>query len=177
MNRIILITGEKNSGKTTFLKYFIDHVAIKKELILGGFIAEGIFRSGRKTGFDLIGLSHYDKKLLCTNIPRKGWIRMGKFYFDPDGFRFGENQLANLPDGVNWMIIDEYGPLELSGKGWRKTVDRLLEKNGLTLIITVRKEILTEVIENFEGHELHVYDIKNSSNASITRELSKLLPS
>ncbi len=176
MNRIILITGEKNSGKTSFLKHFIDQVAIKKNLPYGGFITEGIFKSGQKTGLDLIELSHYQRKLLCKNIPRKGWIRMGQFFFDPEGFSFGEQVLSNLPESTDWIIIDEYGPLELSGTGWRNVIDQLMEKEGLTLMMTARLDILPDVIENLKGHEIHVFNISQNQYSRIIEALKKLMP-
>ena len=176
MNRIILITGEKNSGKTTYLKYFIHQVAIRENLPIGGFFTEGIFKSGRISGYDLIELDHHDKKLLCSNIPRKGWIKMGRFYFDPEGFRFGEQVLSNIPEGVAWIMIDEYGPMEISGKGWRKAIDQLLERNELTLMITIRVDLLNEAIEKFQGHEIHVFNISQGNFPQITSSLKKLMP-
>lgn len=177
MNRIILITGDKNSGKTSFIKHFIDQVVSKEKLPYGGFIAEGIFKSGKKSGFDLVELNRHDKKLLCTNIPKKGWIKMDNFYFDPEGFRFGEDILFNLAEETKWIVIDEYGPMELSGMGWRKAIDQLMKREGLTLLITVRLEILPEVIENFRGHEIHVYNINESYFSWITTAMKKLVPS
>jgi nucleoside-triphosphatase THEP1 len=177
MNRIILITGEKNSGKTTFLKYFIHHVIKKRNLIPAGFIAEGIFVSGEKRGFDLIGLVDGKKKTLCTDIPRMDWLNRGKFFFDPEGFRFGEEQLAMISENSCPVIIDEFGLLEMSGAGWRNAVERLLDKTNLTLMITVRKEILARAIDIFSGHELHVFDVNKTTHAALSDEIAKLMPS
>jgi nucleoside-triphosphatase THEP1 len=175
MNRIILITGEKKSGKTSYVKYFIEQVAIRKNLPYAGFITEGIFKSGQLTGYDLIDITHLNKKRLCSNIPRKGWFRMGHFYFDPDGLHFADQVLSNLPRGTQWVLIDEYVPLEISGKGWIKSLDQLMKNEGLNFMITVRPGLLTKVIEKYQGHEIHVFNIRQSDFTRITTALNKLV--
>lgn len=177
MKRLILITGEKNSGKTTFLTYFLENVARKKGYLPGGFLAEGIYRAGIKTGFDLVDLNNGHKKMLCTDIPKKGWIQMGRFFFDPEGFRFGETLLTQLQKNACPVVVDEFGPLELSGKGWRHAIDRLLSREDLVLMMTVRKEILDGVINVFSGNELHVFNVNRSAPAILAEEITKLLPS
>jgi nucleoside-triphosphatase THEP1 len=106
-----------------------------------------------------------------------GWIKMGKFYFDPEGFRFGQQVLSNIPEEVEWIMIDEYGPMEISGMGWRTAIDQLLERDGLTLMITIRVDLLKETIENFLGHEIHVFNISQSNFPRITTALKKLMSS
>ncbi len=177
MNRIILITGEKNSGKTSYLKHFIEKVALNENLSFGGFISEGIFNSGRLSGYNLIELIHQDKRLLCSDTPKTGSLRIGKYYFDPEGFRFGEEILLKLPEGTEWILIDEYGPVELSGEGWSKTIDQLLKKEGVNLMITVRLELLAEVIDKFQGYEIHVFNVCRSDFSRITTAIKKLIPS
>jgi nucleoside-triphosphatase THEP1 len=175
MNRIILIAGNKNSGKTTFLKQLIESVTTQQHLRLGGFIAEGIIQSGRKTGFILIDVVNNIEKLLCSEIPRKGWEKMGRFYFDPAGFLLGERILSNLPDNTDCVIVDEYGPLELEGKGWDHGIREVLSKSRSDLILTVRQEILPEVVDRFNGYEMHVFNINQNRKQIILREIQKLI--
>ena len=176
MNRIILITGKKNSGKTSFLKYFINTILRKRGLTPAGFIAEGKPNSGRKSEFELVNIHHHEKKRLCTGVPKKGWINMGKFYFDPEGLSFGDHLLNNIPGNANPVIIDEFGQLELSGKGWKKAVDTLMDGNDRTMIITVRKDVLAAVVVYFNGNEVHVFNIDMNNRESLAAEITKLLP-
>ena len=50
-----------------------------------------------------------------------------------------------LPEPV--IIIDEFGPLELAGGGWRRNVDSLLRSTGALILLVVRDELL-ETVEN-----------------------------
>jgi nucleoside-triphosphatase THEP1 len=174
-NRIILITGEKNSGKTTFLKYFTRTIAGSANIDADGFIAEALIESGHKTGFRLLALNNNSTKLLCSEVPREKWIMIGRFYFDPEGFRFGEKILKELKDTTNCVIIDEYGPLELREEGWYSSIGQLLKRSGLTLLITVRSEILPEVVERFKGHEMHIYNINQNTSPWIANSIRTLL--
>jgi nucleoside-triphosphatase THEP1 len=115
--------------------------------------------------------------MLCSDIPKNGWIQLGRFFFDPEGFRFGEDLLTHLHENACPVVTDEFGPLELSGKGWRNSIDRLIVKKDLILMMSVRKEILAAVIDVFTGHELHVFDVNKSTHAALANEIAKLLPS
>jgi nucleoside-triphosphatase THEP1 len=174
-NRIIFITGEKNSGKTTFLKYFVRTIAGSANIEVDGFIAEAIIEFGHKTGFRLHALQKNNKKLLCSEVHRKKWIKMGRFYFNPEGFRFGDRILSELKETINCVIIDEYGPLELREEGWHHSIGHLLKRNGLTVMIAVRSEILPEVVERFNGHEMHIFNINQSTPAAVTSSIRTLM--
>ena len=175
MNSIILICGNKNSGKTAFLKDFINTITFKKDILIAGFLAEGIYNGEHKTGFNLVNIQSRDKKLICTDQPVKGWEKSGRFYFNPDGLLFGKKILTNLSKLTKLVIIDEYGPLELSGGGWDHEILQLLPKNKPTIMMTVRVEILSDVIQKYSGHEIHVYNINQHKTSAIIQEIEKII--
>jgi len=43
------------------------------------------------------------------------------------------------------VIVDEYGPMELNGEGWRCDVDHLLSKSHLPILLVVRRQVVDEV--------------------------------
>ncbi len=85
--------------------------------------------------------------------PQPGDVMIGRFAFDPAGFTAGIRWLEeDLHDpGVNHIILDEVGPLELRGLGW----DPWLQPNvpftsDKTLILVVRNTLLEEVIHKYQ---------------------------
>ena len=50
------------------------------------------------------------------------------------------------------VIVDEYGPLELAGKGWRSEVDGLLRKEYPPVLLVVRRQIADEVKRLYAKH-------------------------
>ncbi len=174
MNRFILICGYKNSGKTTFLKKFLNSISRSKEILAAGFLAEGIFEGELKTGFNLVNIQSRAEILLCADQPVKGWGKTGRFYFNPEGISFGKKILKTLPVSINLVIIDEYGPLELGGGGWDPEISELLQKDKQSIMMTVRTEILSNVIQRYAGNEIHVMNINEDKGPGIIREIEKL---
>jgi nucleoside-triphosphatase THEP1 len=43
------------------------------------------------------------------------------------------------------VVIDEFGPVELSGRGWRTDVDRVIEIAKTAVLLVVRRESAAEV--------------------------------
>jgi len=49
------------------------------------------------------------------------------------------------------IIVDEFGPLELRGDGWRKDVDSLLALSNALILLVVRRELAHRVQELYAG--------------------------
>jgi nucleoside-triphosphatase THEP1 len=58
--------------------------------------------------------------------------------------------------------IDEFGPLELEGKAWRKSADSLLE-NKNCLLLTVRNELVEAVKKLYGGVPCQVFPVAEQS--------------
>ncbi len=97
-------------------------------------------------GFDILDLATGRRRPLATR-GRAGPETTGKFAFDADGLALGR---AALSDGAavtaDLVVVDEFGPLELHGGGWRAQVDRLVEEaHGLVLLV-VRRALVEPVV-------------------------------
>jgi nucleoside-triphosphatase THEP1 len=46
---------------------------------------------------------------------------------------------------ADMVIVDEFGPMELAGRGWRRQVDLLLSKTNAAILLVVREELVQEV--------------------------------
>jgi nucleoside-triphosphatase THEP1 len=43
------------------------------------------------------------------------------------------------------VIVDEFGPMELQGRGWRDQADLLLAETDAVVLLVVREELVQEV--------------------------------
>jgi nucleoside-triphosphatase len=98
--------------------------------------------------------------VLSQTKPVEGWEKFRRFYFNPKGFAFGKGILS--PDNLQnteIIVIDEIGPFELQGKGWRKAIDKLLVETNKPMIWVCRESILKEIVEGFNLQSYQVIDI------------------
>ena len=81
-------------------------------------------------------------------------MQYGRFYFNPLVFEWG-NEIIKSAGKDTILIIDEIGPVELNGGGFRTGLDHALKYHTGSLIITVRHGILENVSEiiRAEGHD------------------------
>lgn len=162
-HKIIIITGEQGSGKTTFLQEMIFGLA-KNNVQVGGILAEGFWKNQKRDFFELIDLKSKNRILFCQREPKEGWEKLRHFYINPEGQKFGEAALdpEYLKDS-DILVVDEIGPFELKGKGWAKSINSILEKlPGMIMVWAVRKSLLNDVALHFNIQPLQVYHVEEN---------------
>jgi nucleoside-triphosphatase THEP1 len=140
-----------------------------------GIVTKPVIEKNIKTGHYLEELENGREHLLCTVSPEPGWISSGRFYFNPETLKFGNDLLASftnrqlptadcqLPTANRQLIIiDELGPLELKGSGWWPGIASLLKSSIQKLIIVVREEIMVEAWNLLKDHHVHIININDS---------------
>jgi nucleoside-triphosphatase THEP1 len=143
--KLILWTGEKHCGKTTSIARLID-MARDEGFDIAGILAPSIYHNGRLLGFDVFDLRNQTRAPLARcNIEENGTRR---FTFSAEGLKLGNAVLsAGIAYSADLVIVDEFGPLELDGQGWRKNVDSLLDASNALILLVVRQELADRVRE------------------------------
>ncbi len=162
-NKITIISGETRSGKTTYLKNLLqklkrDNTSLK----IGGIIAHGIDKDGKRLGFEIEDVGTGKKMLLSNNIKEDGNLRVGRFYFKQSGLKFGRDVLLKAIEESDLLIIDEIGPFELRGKGWFDIIELAMQKDNMDMIWVVRKSLLTDVLMLWSHTNVEVIEIKQA---------------
>ena len=143
---IFLITGEVNSGKSTYL---YDIFQQYKDRSPSGIIAPGVFDNGVKTGYDVIDLATGERKRLAVSSPpEEAYFKVGRYYFLKKSFEFAKEALTALkPDGI--VFIDEIGPLELAGEGYCNCVHEIAKSGAEAAYAAVRSVCINEAVKKF----------------------------
>jgi nucleoside-triphosphatase THEP1 len=79
-------------------------------------------------------------------------VRIGRFVFDHQAFHTAVGWLddAVADPAVRYVILDEVGPLELSGGGWDAWLRRALPMpTGKELILVVREGLVGDVMDRY----------------------------
>lgn len=139
---IYIVTGAIHSGKSTSLAKWC---------------------SGRKDVYGVLSPKENDKRIFVNistgeKFPMEAvageiiTIPIGKFMFSMRAFsRAIEIITRGNYNTEGWLVIDEIGPLELSGRGFDEVVKEILmnAKSNMKLILVVRDTLKNDVISRY----------------------------
>lgn len=149
---ITIITGEKDTGKSTFLKKWYESAPRG-----AGFYSRKAYRDNRFIGYDLLflpGMRSFPFIRLTADLARYGYepssfpICKGRFSFSAAGFRLAGEWIEKyaLPGQPVW--IDEVGGLELTGGGFDESIRRALAAHRDVRMI-FRKHLLQQLVKHY----------------------------
>ena len=138
-NRLILWTGPKHSGKTTRANCLIK-TARSEGFVVAGILQPSIYDNNELVGFDVLDIQNQKRTPLTRRNKDKSTT--GSFNFITDGIAFGNTVLGTEQTKIaDLIIIDEFGPLELNGNGWRRNIDSLLHSSNSIILVVIRREL------------------------------------
>jgi nucleoside-triphosphatase THEP1 len=138
-NMVILWTGPKHCGKTTGAAGLIRMVR-NEGFAVGGILEPSLYDNGELVGFDVLDVRSGERRPLARRS--KDRSTTGLFQFFEDGLDFGNNVLTSRAvETADIVTIDEFGPLELEGKGWRRSIDSLLSSCNAVMVTIIRQEL------------------------------------
>jgi nucleoside-triphosphatase THEP1 len=139
-NKLVLWTGQKHSGKTTSAASLVN-TSRKEGFSVVGLLAPSVYHDGELHGFDVIDLQNETRVPLAR---RKA--EAGRFEFLQNGLKVGNAALSTeATKSAELIVIDEFGPLEMNGRGWRKSVESLISSNNALILLVVRQELAESV--------------------------------
>ncbi len=154
MKKIYLLTGPKNSGKSTRLMNW----ALEQNNIIGIVCPRD---TGKRKLYSI--LSNSVKEFEVDNESEL-FLQIGNYKFLQESFDWaGQELLRSVEIKPQWIVIDEIGPLELQGKGFDKVVRQLISKSelkGTKFMLVVRESLINDMIQHykFEKEDIEVVD-------------------
>lgn len=153
---LFLWTGPKHCGKTTAAARLADTVR-QHGFRVAGLLAPSLYRQGRLIGFDALDLRRGVRSPLAVRREAPGAV--GPFHFLEEGLRLGSQALeVAAADGADLVVVDEFGPLELAGRGWRTAVDALVHAGRTLLVVVVRRELADAVRDAYANAPTKILD-------------------
>ena len=148
-NKLVLWTGRKHSGKTTSTAN-LAQIARDEGFSVAGLLAPSIYLNGRLIGYDVLDLRNKTRASLAQC--KTDGDKTERFTFIADGLKLGRTALSPAAtESADLIIVDEFGPLELRGDGWRRDVDSLLASCDALILLVVRQELADRVQELYAG--------------------------
>ncbi len=117
---------------------------------MSGFLSEGTFNKEQRSSFTLVSVQDGKSLSLATIEKKEGWIRFGRFWFNPKALDEGERIInQGVQRGAEVVILDEVGPFELEGRGWSRVLRLLENEYKVAQIWVVRENILDHVLKRW----------------------------
>ncbi len=165
----LLVVGEPRSGKTSWCKGYIDE---RREAgsSVGGILCPAIEQQGHRIGFNVIDLLTRQQvpfaRLSSHGCTRHG-ERVGDYTISNDGILFARRAIERAVESrCDLVVIDEVGPLELSGKGLMSAVELALA-SAVNVLIVVRSSLRESLQRHFSQYEFVVAGDLTQSTSNV----------
>jgi nucleoside-triphosphatase len=152
-----LITGKPGVGKTTLVQKIIERM---RSVNTAGFYTAEIRSRGTRLGFELRGLNGERRTLAHVDI--HSHHRVGKYGVDTGGFETFLETLDLLNPGVQLVVIDEIGKMELLSNRFRSLVlDVLRSEKQLLASIALGGEGFIHEIK--QRPDIHLFEMTQAN--------------
>jgi nucleoside-triphosphatase THEP1 len=157
-SEIFIITGGRQQGKTAHLKE-LTGILRNSNVKVAGFLSEGVHSDGQRTGFNITDLKTGESAELCRTDDRYGGPKQGDYWFNPAALDMGEKIIgSSVIGGTEIIVIDEIGPMEISGKGWYSAIERLCSTTSVPQVWTVRRSLVEKAARRWNTGTVHILD-------------------
>jgi len=170
---LFILTGPLHSGKTTLLKNIVQ-VLENKNMRIDGFLSQAVNKNDDCIGYDLFDLKNKNTYPYMRKTGKCQWIRYGPYFLNPKGLKEAKKIISRKKD-IDIFIVDEVGPLELSGKGLFPELEKLIREPVIPMLIVVQSRILKSFDSLFSltsEHKAKIFDIRvKNASALIIQEI------
>jgi len=167
---MLILTGNKGCGKSLFLKNLIEDNTIPVQ----GFLSLKRFSGPDMTGIDLLLLPEKQIIPMATTTPIHTESKTSRFSFYPDVFSRVNMHFCSIPHDLPF-ILDEFGILEMDGRGHYPIFDHLI-KSGHSSLIVVRRELFEGFLSTFgRDMELSVVDLETCGKKVAAKSIQGFL--
>lgn len=154
----LLVIGEPGSGKTTWCQGYVERRR-NAGASVGGILSAAIDRRGKRVGFNAIDLLTgqeipFARKRVSGHL-QQGEI-VGHYTISKEGISFARGAIERaVRSRCDLVVIDEVGPLELSGRGLMPAVGLALASSADVLIV-VRSSLKAALEKRFPDYQFVV---------------------
>jgi nucleoside-triphosphatase THEP1 len=169
--KIFIITGKMDVGKTTFVKKVIENLK-SKNIKVGGIYTQKVKENNERIGYDLVAVQTNKSEIFLRIEGNENLDKIGIFSIFPKALALGTEILKPENNKENQVvIIDEIGKLELENRAWAKGLDELIQFNKSHLLLVVREDITEKIIEKWNFQNYFVFNLNENQSQNIEKKI------
>ena len=100
----------------------------------------------------VVDLKTGDSACLAKRIEEPDSIKVGGYFFSPDGIRFGKRAIENGAS-ADLLLVDEIGPLEAAGDGFSNVFSMLAGGAVKSAVLVIREAMLPVFRDRLGAYE------------------------
>ncbi len=170
---ITIITGERGSGKTTFIMKLAE--LLKTRGKTGGILTPAVYGTEEvKTGFDALDISSGAAWPLGTTIDTLKGPVFGPYSFSTEGFERAVSVFRSAAEqNYSYLFLDEIGPLEFEKRtGFYPLLQIITDlPDSRSLYLVIRPSL----VERFKKEILHGRECRTITITTANRDSNDLL--
>jgi len=173
---IVLLTGERGTGKTTACRRLVE-LGRQRGLRPGGILAPARFdAAGVKDGITLVDVAGGEERLQGSTVRDLGGPTVGPFFMDAGVLEWGVATVARGVEAhLDLLIVDEIGPLELwRDGGFAPLLAVARQHAGLNWLLVVRPELVAELECRLAPIPAAVYTLSHACRDEAPAELAAM---
>ncbi|MCX7973920.1 MAG: hypothetical protein N3B16_05400 [Candidatus Aminicenantes bacterium] len=152
-----ILTGRVDSGKTALLGRVLNSLGHLKKRC-DGFLTPKVYEGEKFIGYDLLDLRRNEYCPYIRMSQREEENQVGRFYFLPAGLEraikiIWQHQI------MDYLIIDEVGPLELAGRGLWPALNQQLRRSGFRGLLVIRIGLIEPFMTMLKGLKLQQFEV------------------
>jgi len=175
---LILLTGPVQVGKTTACWKTIPGLRTAG-VKFAGFVSPPLLdAAGTKTGIEMVDLTTGEHRVLARVVRAGEFATVGIYRFAAGAQEWAHNVLAAaLLANVDWLILDEIGPLELyKGDGFAFALEPLADPLRVpNAIVIVRDTLVDELAEHLGRSDTVQVQVTRATRSKIPGRLVSLI--
>lgn len=158
---LFILSGDREIGKTTFLKRLLQDSALRS-CDIAGVVSPAVFQEQQKIGIDLLDpRTRVQKRLADLRSVEETASVTQHWNFLPESMDWG-NQLLAAAVPCDLLIVDELGPLELKmGQGWQQGITAVSSGQYRLCLLVIRPSLLEEAHSLWPTGEVFLFQSKN----------------
>jgi nucleoside-triphosphatase THEP1 len=175
---LILLTGPRGAGKTTACWKALPGLRAAG-VRMAGFVSPPLLNgNGNKTGIEMVDLASGQHQTFAKIVQPGEQATVGAYRMDDRAIEWARGVLAAaLLANVDWLVIDEIGPLELSqGGGFAFALDPLGDPVRIPhAIVLVREDLVADLAERLGREDAVTVRVTEANRTDIPGQLVRLV--
>jgi len=171
--KVVVVTGPTGCGKTSTVETVVSGLR-ERGLRVTGFIQPGVWRDGKKVGFEVRDVATGEHTDLAHRSEGRGAVPGTGYQFFRGGFDLARRALNRWRAG-DVVVVDELGPLELRGRGHMPAVRRSLADGGAhVVVLVVRRHLVPSLLSALDAEDATLVDVESLGGDAARRVLQAL---